>query len=144
MCDYDVERAVGLYFETDGADLTHPSTTTEPVTAPTRAPPPPPPAQLPPVTHDLIDLDEEDDFPAPTLVHSIDSDEALARRLMEEDLERNDPVRPDGGVRSPIPQRSEILVDSGTDNFHPSPFQLGMRGGIPYAAPRCPTSWYVG
>ena len=56
-------------------------------------------------------------------MHNIDEDEALARRLMQEDVDESGQNQ---GVRSPIPQRNDILVDPSTDYFTPS---YGYGGG---------------
>jgi len=61
-------------------------------------------------------------------VQDIDEDEALALRLMQEEVDQSGPGN-DGGVRSPIPQRDDILVDPSTDYFNSSSASYGYGGG---------------
>lgn len=71
---------------------------------------------------EFIEIEDDDEIPLPP-VHNIDEDEALARRLMQEDVDESGQNQ---GVRSPIPQRNDILVDPSTDYFTPS---YGYGGG---------------
>ena len=114
-----------MFFETGGIDLSGPT----PVN-----PPPPVPSTQPrqPATGvsatDYIEIDDEEETSTPSRpLQDIDEDEALARRLMQEEVDRSG-TGDDTGVRSPIPQRNDILVDPSTDYFTPS---YGYGGGYP-------------
>ena len=102
-----------MYFETGGADLTG--------TAPSRPPPEPPARRTPP--RETIDVDDipEDSLAAESLPNT-DEDEALARRLMQEDIDS----QPEG-VRSPIAARNDILVHPDTD--YDAPYGYPSRRG---------------
>jgi hypothetical protein len=95
-------------------------------------PPPPPLTQPAPQgsgtsAADYIEIDDEDEIPTAHPVQDIDEDEALARRLMQEEVDQSSTSTSAGaGVRSPIPQRNDILVDPSTDYFTPS---FGYGGG---------------
>ena len=84
MSDYNVERAIELYFESGGIDLGPPSTN----------PPPSVPGNRTPSQHEIIEVDdlpdveEEQRATAPT----IEDDEAFARRLMQEDVDLSAPA----------------------------------------------------
>jgi hypothetical protein len=128
VSDYNVERAIELYFETGGMDLSGPP--------PTHAPPPVP-TNRSPSPHQVIDVDE-----LPDLVETegssdpnIEDDEAFARRLMEEEVNSSGPpgvsTGNDDGVRSPIRARNDILVhpDEDYDSAYPyAPYPRRGRG----------------
>jgi hypothetical protein len=107
---------VELYFETGGADLTG--------TAPSRPPPEQPaPRQTPP--RETINLDDipDDIGPTQSAALNVNDDEALARRLMQEDIDS----QPDA-VRSPIAARNDILVHP--DEDYDVPYGYSARRGI--------------
>jgi UBX domain-containing protein 7 len=127
VSDYNVERAIELYFESGGIDLGPPPTN----------PPPPVPGNRTPSQHEIIevddlpDLEEEQRGTGPT----IEDDEAFARRLMQEDVDLSAPAANasnNDGVRSPIRARNDILVypDEDYDSPYPaySPFPHRGRG----------------
>ena len=86
VSDFNLERAIELYFETDGADLSGPT--------PAGPPPPPPPQPVAPRTpspQQNVEAMEElfqSASRSGTPTHNIDEDEALARRLMQEEVDR--------------------------------------------------------
>jgi len=156
VSEYDLERAIGLYFETGGADLSGP---------PPAGPPPEPPQpalhQTPPAGPIIIeDEDEEDLFPSgrgpPAAQNTVDEDEALARQLMQEEIEQQEVHGESSGdgVRSPIASRSDILVHPDTD-YDTHQYGYGSRRpgrGIPpvrlaacemltFRAHRIPCTW---
>jgi UBX domain-containing protein 7 len=114
VSDFNLERAIELFFETGGVDLSGPTPS---------APPPPPPARSvgprtpspPPIVQDTEELFESDSGSrAPA--HDIDEDEALARRLMQEDIDRAPTANnSNDAVRSPIMARNDILVHPDMD-----------------------------
>lgn len=153
VSEYDLERAIELYFETGGIDLSG---------SPPPQPPPPPP-QLPrhqtPPSRPII-IEDDDDVDALTgqpIVppDTMDEDEALARRLMQEDIDRQEaqggPSNDD--VRSPIAARNDILVHPDTD--YDTQYRFGTRtprrGILPLTEifemltirARVPCSWYL-
>ena len=111
MSNYDIQSAISLYFETGGVDLA-PSGPTNP--------PPRPPVQRaasPPVV-DLDDFAGNVQGGAAVPENVIDEDEALARRLMQEDVDQAGPSAGttfNDGVRSPIAARNDILVHPDMD-----------------------------
>lgn len=114
VSDFNLERAIELFFETGGVDLSGPT--------PSAPPPPPPPEPVAPRipsprpnVEDIEDLFESASG-AGTPAHNIDDDEALARRLMQEDLDRAPTTNnSNDGVRSPIMARNDILVHPDMD-----------------------------
>lgn len=125
MSDYNVERAIELYFESGGIDLGPPSTNL----------PPSVPGNRTPSQHEIIEVDdlpdveEEQRATGPT----IEDDEAFARRLMQEDVDLSAPAANasnDDGVRSPIRARNDILVhpDEDYDSPYPAYSPLARRG----------------
>jgi hypothetical protein len=121
VSDYDVERAIELYFESGGVDLAG--------LAPTH-PPPEPPSQTTSL-HEVIDVDDMPDIvatPGPT-GPTIEDDEAFARRLMQEDVDLSAPTGStsnNDGVRSPIRARNDILVHP--DEDYDAPYSYARRG----------------
>jgi hypothetical protein len=112
-----------LYFETGGVDLA-PSIPTNPL--------PRPPVQRAASPPEVVDLD---DFPenvgGPGVPDDdIDEDEALARRLMQEEVDLAGPsggAAYNDGVRSPIAARNDILVHPDMD--YDTPYRgYGGRG----------------
>ena len=130
VCDYSLERAVELYFETGGADLS--------ARIPVRpAPPPPPPVRerTPSPQVQEVDVYEEEDLygQEQAQTNSVDDDEAFARRLMQEEVE-NSELPESNGMRSPIAARNDILVHPDTDYDDPYQYpsrtsQRARRGG---------------
>jgi UBX domain-containing protein 7 len=120
-----VEQAIELFFETGGMDLA--------ATAPTN-PPPPPPAERRPEPPDVVDVDN---FPVDTqetgaAAHDIDQDEALARRLMQEDIDNSGSGNGNNdGVRSPIAARQDILVHPDMDYNQSYRYASRGRGRLP-------------
>jgi len=117
VSEYDLERAIGLYFETGGADLSGP-----PPAGPPPEPPQPPLRQTPPARPIVIeDENEEELFPdsrgPPAAQNIMDEDEALARRLMQEEIEQQETHGGSSadGVRNPIAARNDVLVHPDTD-----------------------------
>lgn len=66
----------------------------------------------------------------PAAQDTMDEDEALARRLMEEDLEQQETRGgpSNDGVRSPIAARNDILVHPDMDYDNQYGFGAGRRG----------------
>ena len=94
-------------------------------TAPTRPPPEPPRRPTPP--RETINVDDiPDEILAMENLPNTDHDEALARRLMEEDLD-SATRQNDEGVRSPIAARNDILVhpDADYDSHYGYPSRRG-------------------
>jgi hypothetical protein len=130
VSEWDLERAIELFFETGGVDLSGP---------PPARPPPEPPQfprhQTPPAGPGPVIVEDDDELDTgsgipPAAQDTMDEDEALARRLMEEDLEqqetRGGPAN--DGVRSPIAARNDILVHPDTDYDNQYVFGAGRRG----------------
>lgn len=132
MSDGDVNQAIHLFFETDGADL-DPSPTSHNVASHAE------PTGL--MQHDPITVDDDivinevdDDFqvalqtsrlanqstslggdsvlttPGSTRVSNLDTDEAMARRLQEEFYSDMNELQETNGVRAPIAKTRETLV----------------------------------
>jgi len=100
--------------------------------------------------NDLIAFEDDGDGQQHPSSHAlgpnIDEDEALARRLMQEDVEQADTTTTtttttttnptataatasdNDGVRSPIPQRHDVLVDPATDYYSTSYPYTASRG----------------
>ena len=107
MSNYDLQSAISLYFETGGVDLA--------ASAPSNPPPQPPiqRAASPPEVEDLDDFASNVRGGIAVPENDIDEDEALARRLMQEDVDQAGPTGGaayNDGVRSPIAARNDILV----------------------------------
>jgi hypothetical protein len=111
VSDYNLERAIELFFETDGADLSGHT--------PARESPPPIAARTPSPRNIDVENVGEDSGGSGTPTQNIDEDEALARRLMQEDVDQSTPTADNnlsnGGVRSPIAARNDILVHPDMD-----------------------------
>lgn len=104
---------------------------------PTNPPPPPPPVVPRTATpQNLIDVDDFDDMiDASAPEHNIEDDEALARRLMQEDIDEAGPSEHanNDGVRSPIAARNDILVHPDMDYHQPYMYPSRGRGSsIPW------------
>lgn len=129
VADFDINQAVQLFFDMDGADME-----AAPATAPATAPAVP---QLPPRQeaggsgHEPIDVGEledddlreaiiaSDDVPRSTGVPgaAYEDDEAMARRLQEEAYRENGGAATDpDGVRAPIAKTRETLVGGDYDD----------------------------
>jgi UBX domain-containing protein 7 len=120
VSDYNVERAIELYFESGGMDLSGP---------PPSHPPPAPPQQQAPGPQ-IIDVDDMSDIVetgSPSPDPNIEDDEAFARRLMQEDVDFHGPVTDNDGIRSPIAARNDILVHPDED-YDYVPRGLARRG----------------
>lgn len=124
-----MEQAIELFFETGGVDLAG--------AAPTNPPPPPPQAQRPPEPPDIVDVDTfPDDRETGAATQDIDQDEALARRLMQEDIDNSGSGRDNhDGVRSPIAARQDILVPPDMAYDQPYLYASRGRGGSPLKSP---------
>lgn len=115
-----------MFFETGGIELA--------ASAPTNPPPPPPPVVVVPRTatpQNPIDVDELDDIlDSSAPAHNIEDDEALARRLMQEDIDEAGPSGSanNDGVRSPIAARNDILVHPDMDYHQPYMYPSRGRG----------------
>lgn len=120
-----MEQAIELFFETGGVDLAG--------TAPTNPPPPPPQAQRHPEPPEIVDVDDfPDDRETGAATQDIDQDEALARRLMQEDIDSSGSGKGnDDGVRSPIAARQDILVHPDMGYDQPYPYASLGRGRFP-------------
>ena len=117
MSDNDLERAIELFFETGGVDLSGPTPVNPPPrTTPSlvqRTPPPPPKHDD---DEDFEDLILSNSGTGTSGYNNVDEDEALARRLMQEDIDHVPAVSNTGdGLRSPIAARNDILVHPDMD-----------------------------
>jgi len=111
VSNYDLQSAISLYFETGGVDLA-PSVPTNPS--------PRPPVQRAASPPEVLDVGDFAENVGGTGVpeNDIDEDEALARRLMQEDVDQAGPSLGgtyNDGVRSPIAARNDILVHPDMD-----------------------------
>ena len=107
-----------MYFETGGADLSSP--------APINPPQEPPQSRSPP-TQDVTPVVEayDEGDRAGTPQQAIDEDEALARRLMQEEVDQQS-VSGNDGVRTPIAARNDVLVHPDVD--YDVPYRYSSRG----------------
>ena len=126
-----MEQAIELFFETGGMDLAS--------AVPTNPPPPPPPqAERRPSPPNVVDVNDIPDDMQETgaATHDIDEDEALARRLMQEDIDNTGSGNGNGdGVRSPIAARQDILVHPDMDYDQSYRYASRGRGDFPGKAP---------
>jgi hypothetical protein len=81
------------------------------------------------IIDDEDELDTSSGFP-PAAQNTMDEDEALARRLMQEDLDQQEAQAgpSNDGVRSPIAARNDILVHPDTDYDTQYGFSTPRRG----------------
>jgi UBX domain-containing protein 7 len=111
VSDYNLERAIELYFETGGADLSGRAAASDS--------PPPLVSRTPSPPNRDVQNPREDIGGSETPTPNIDEDEALARRLMQEDVDQSVPTAENNldnsGVRSPIAARNDVLVHPDMD-----------------------------
>lgn len=127
LADDSVEQAIQLFFETGGSLATG----APPASAPSQSAPRLPPNRSRGYAEDedgVVHLDsddegeEDDDFDmggtdeaAPTGGHSVEDDEAMARRMQEEMYAAAG--RDSEGVRAPIARQTQTLVGPGSEAY---------------------------
>lgn len=112
VADNDVEQALQLWFESGGVDLGADLPQETPQISTSSA------------TSNQMDLDDDDNtnveggaHQAPGGGHSVEDDEAMARRLQDEMYgsaggeTRQDAIDPETGVRAPMARTAETLAD---------------------------------